>query len=259
MESLSGGTFTRSLGNGGSNTFQLTANGGGFSTAAAPCVVNIGGNGDNVPWGDNVGSGLVGTLKLCSPTCTNTVTFLNPIDLCGGARTIEVDANPNSTAGYAVLAGAVGDSYGNGSLLKTGDGTLYITGSDSNTYGGTTTIMGTVILAKSGGAIAIPADTLILSETGDGTNTILQLNGDNQIDPATTLTFSALTASARLELNGHVQTLAGINGNSHAVIEGLFDSSGLNSDSTLTVNNNAGSCSFAGVIRDSARATARAS
>ena len=252
LETLSGGTFTRGFGSGGSNSFEMTANGGGFSTAGGPCAVNIGGNGDTVPWGDDVGAGLVGTLKLCSPTCTNSVTFLNPIDLCGNACTIEVDSNPNSTADYAVLAGAIGDSYGNGSLLKTGDGTLYVQGSDSNSYGGTTTIMGTVVLAKTGGAIAIPADTLILSETGDGTSTILQLNGDNEIDPATTLIFSTSLASARLELNGHAQTVAGLSGNSLAVIEGQFDNTGLNTDSTLTVNN-AGSCTFAGVIRDSAQ------
>ena len=44
LETLAGGTFTRSLGSGGSNAFQITANGGGFSTAAIPCAVNIGGN-----------------------------------------------------------------------------------------------------------------------------------------------------------------------------------------------------------------------
>ncbi len=251
LETLSGGTFTRGFGSGGSNSFEMTANGGGFSTAGGPCAVNVGGNAATLTWGSDVGAGLVGTLKLCSPTCTNSVTVLNPIDLGGGARTIEVDANPSSTAGYAVLAGAISDSYGNGSLTKTGAGTLYIAGSDDNTYYGPTTIVGTVILAKTGGAIAIPYN-LTLSEIGDGSNTILQLNGDNQIDPSATLTFSALTASARLELNGHVQTVAGLSGNSHAVIEGLFDNSGLNSDSTLTVNNST-DCSFAGVIRDSAQ------
>jgi autotransporter-associated beta strand protein len=252
LETLSGGTFSRSLGSGGSNSFQMTENGGGFSTAGAPCTVNIGGNGDTLTWGDGVGTQLVGTLKLCSPTCTNAVTFLNPIDLCGGGRTIQVDANPNSTADYAVLAGAVGDSYGNGSLLKTGAGTLYIAGSDSNSYAGATTIMGTVVLAKTGGAIAIPAGALTLSETGDGTNTILQLNGNNEIDPGTTLSFSTPLAAARLELNGHAQTVAGLSGDSHAVVEGLFDNSGLNSDSTLMVNN-AANCTFAGAIRDSAQ------
>ena len=63
LETLSGGTFTRGFGSGGSNSFEMTANGGGFSTAGGPCAVNIGGNGDTVPWGDDVGAGLVGTLE----------------------------------------------------------------------------------------------------------------------------------------------------------------------------------------------------
>ena len=139
-----------------------------------------------------------------------------------------------------MLAGAISDSYGNGSLhARPAAGTLYIAGSDTTPTSGPTTIVGTVILAKTGGAIAIPYN-LTLSEIGDGSNTILQLNGDNQIDPSAVLTFSTSVASARLELNGHVQTVAGISGNSQAVIEGLYDNTGLNSDSTLTVNNSDG-------------------
>ena len=110
LETVAGGTFTRSLGSGG-GAFQMTANGGGFSTAAAPFAINVGGHStpDTVAWGDNVGSQLVGTLRLGSITCTNSVTFLNPIDLRGGARTIQVDDNPNSTADFAVLSAAISD------------------------------------------------------------------------------------------------------------------------------------------------------
>ena len=46
-------------------------------------------------------------------------------------------------------------------------------------------------------------------------------------------------------MNGHAQTLASINGDANAVIEGLLDNTGLNTDSTLTVNN-ASDCSFLG-------------
>ena len=122
LETLAGGTFTRSFGSGGSNSFQMTANGGGFSTAGGPCAVNIGGKRRRrrCAGATNVGSQLVGTLKLCSPTCTNSVTFVNPIDLSGGARTIEVDDNPNSTADCAVLSGAISDSVGGGSLQQNG-------------------------------------------------------------------------------------------------------------------------------------------
>ena len=45
LETLAGGTFTRSFGGGGSGSFQMTYNGGGFSTAGGPLVVNVGGSG----------------------------------------------------------------------------------------------------------------------------------------------------------------------------------------------------------------------
>ena len=76
--------------------------------------------------------------------------------------------------------------------------------------------------------MAIPGN-VTLSETGDGTNTILQLGGDNEIASSAAMTFSTPVGYARLELNGHAQTVASINGNSHATIEGLYDNTGLNS------------------------------
>ena len=57
LETLSGGTFTRGFGSGGSNSFEMTANGGGFSTAGGPCAVNVGGNAATLTWGSNVGAG----------------------------------------------------------------------------------------------------------------------------------------------------------------------------------------------------------
>ncbi len=161
---------------------------------------------------------------------------------------IEVYDNPNSTGDYAVLPAAIGDSLGGGSLLKAGNGTLYLQGATSNTYSGMTTIMGTLVAAKTGGATAIPGN-VTLSETGDGTGTLLRLDGDNQLTPSCAMTFSTPLSSARLELNGHAATLSAINGDSHAVIEGLSDNTGLNVDSTLTIDN-AADCTFAGVIRD---------
>ena len=63
------------------------------------------------------------------------------------------------------------------SLTKTGLGTLYMKGGTSNTYTGLTTIAGgTVVLAKTGGAVAI-AGNILMSEPGDGNSTLLQLNG----------------------------------------------------------------------------------
>ena len=120
LETLAGGTFTRELRR---RRQQLVPDDrqrrrlfhrrrplrGQHRRQAAPTTL---------AWGNGVGSQLVGTLKLCSPTCTNSVTFLNPIDLSGGARTIQVDGNPNSTADYAVLPAAISDSVGGGSLAE---------------------------------------------------------------------------------------------------------------------------------------------
>ena len=54
-------------------------------------------------------------------------------------------------------------------------------------------------------------------------------------------------AYSHLDLNGHAQTLAGISSDPWAAIEGLWDNSGLNTDSTLTINNTA-DCTFQGVM-----------
>ncbi len=145
---------------------------------------------------------------------------------------------------------------GSGSLYISAGNTLTLAGTSGNTYTGATTIAGTVVAAKTGGAIAIPGN-LTLSETGNGGVSVLQLNGDNQLGSSCQLTFNAPLGGSRLDMNGHAQTVAAINGDSNAVIEGLLDNTGLNADSTLTVNN-ATDCTFAGVIRNRRRAAARA-
>ncbi len=188
-ETVSGGTFNRSLGSSG-GTFRFTGNGGGFSTYTSPLTVNVGGGSAALAWGTSVGTQIVGTLKFGSTRWASSVTFANPINLNGGARTIEVADNPASNGDYAVLPAAIGDLLGGGSLAKAGAGTLYLQGSASNTYSGPTTIQGTLVAAKSGGAIAIPGN-VTLSETGYGGVSVLQLNGDNEIASSCLMTFNA--------------------------------------------------------------------
>ena len=246
-ETVSGGTFSRSLGSSG-GTFRFAGTGGGFSTTTNPLTVNVGGGGTLV-WGTNVGTQIVGTLKFGSTRWTNTVTFVNPIDLGGGVRTVDVADNPGSTADYAALSGAISDSVGGGLLMKTGAGTLYLQGSSSNTFSGSVTIQGTLVAAKTGGALALPGN-VTLAETGYGAASALQLNGNSELSSSCFLTFNAPLGGSRLDLNGHTQTLSGISGDANAVIEGLLNNTGLNTDSTLTVNN-ASDCTFLGTIRNS--------
>ena len=249
-ESATGGTFTRSLGSSGS-TFRYTNNGGGFSTTSNPFTINVGGSGATLVWGTSVGTQIVGTLSFGSTRSTSSLTFVNPIDLGGSARTVQVADNPSSTGDYTAFSGAISDSLGGGSLAKTGAGTLYLQGTASNTYSGATTIAGTLVAAKTGGAIAIPGNVTLV-ETGYGGVSALQLNGNGELPSSCVLTFNAPVGGSRLDMNGHAQTFAAISGDANAAIEGLYDNTGLNADSTLTVND-AADCTFAGVIRNSAQ------
>jgi len=52
---------------------------GGFSAGPAALNVNVGGASGTVTWGTTVGTNLVGTLVLSSPTAANVTTFQNPI------------------------------------------------------------------------------------------------------------------------------------------------------------------------------------
>ncbi len=251
-ESASGGTFSRSLGSSG-GTFRYTGNGGGFSTTSNPFTINVGGQTTptTLVWGTSVGTQIVGTLSFGSTRSTSSLTFVNPVNLNGGARTIQVADNPNSTGDYTAFSGAISDSLGGGSLAKTGAGTLYLQGTASNAYSGGTTIQGTLVAAKTGGAIAIPGNVTLI-ETGYGGVSALQLNGNSELPSSCVLTFNAPLGGAHLDMNGHTQTLAAISGDANAVIEGLYDNTGLNTDSTLTLND-AADCTFAGVIRNSAQ------
>ena len=100
-------------------------------------TVNLSGDGRTLNWGDTDGkSGIVGTVILSSNTAQYETEFKNGLNLAGGARTIQVDDNPNSTGDFATISGVISDSIGGGSLTKTGAGILQLTG--ANTYTGPT-------------------------------------------------------------------------------------------------------------------------
>jgi fibronectin-binding autotransporter adhesin len=232
--------FTRSLGTSGT-TFQMTANGGGFSAGAGALIVNVG-NGAALTWGTTVGTNLVGTLKLSSNTAANVTTFQNAVNLGSAARTVQVDDNPNSTADYAVLSGVLS---GSGSLVKTGLGTLNLTGA-GNTYTGDTTVLdGQLVLAKTSG-YAIPGNLTI---TATSNRTFVTLGGSNQINPAATVTFGGGNWPYLL-LHGNNQTVAGIaDTTGNGVIQSTYDRTDITQLSTLTVNN-AVDNSFNGYLRN---------
>jgi autotransporter-associated beta strand protein len=237
--------FTRALGTSGT-TFQMTANGGGFSAGSGALNVNVG-NGAALTWGTTVGTNLVGTLKLSSNTAANVTTFQNAVDFGGASRTVQVDNNPNSTADYAVLSGVLS---GAGSLTKTGLGSLQLTGAGNTYIGDTSVLDGELVLAKSSG-YAIPGN-LSISATSD--RTFVTLNGSDQINPASVVSFGGGNWPYLL-LHGNNQTLAGISDSTgNGVIQNTYSQTDVTQTSTLTVNN-AADYSFNGYMRDTSIGT----
>jgi fibronectin-binding autotransporter adhesin len=226
-------SFTRSLGTSG-QTFQWTANGGGFSAGSNPLTVNINNDGSTLTWGNAGGGQLAGPLKLNAVTAANSLTFVNSIDLGGGARTLSVDANS------VYLTGALTDSGGNGSLTKTGNGSLYLQGSTGNTYHGSTTILGgDLYLAKTSG-YAIAGD-LYLGGTASYT---VNLQGDNQIAPTSKIVWNDVSIIQTLNLNQHDLTVAGL---SDCFGRGVINGSAPSSQVTPTITvNNSTDCNYVG-------------
>ena len=181
-------------------------------------------------------------MKLSSTSAQYETEIQNGIDLKGAASTIFVDDNTGSTGDFATLSGAITDSVGGASLTKTGKGKLAITGSSSNSYtGGTTFTGGTISLAKTGGAIAIPGNITI----SDGlARTYIILGGNNQIASSSVFSSTTPIYYGDLELNGYQQTLGGITSDAWATI-----SNSGNANSTLTVNNSS-NYTFSGKLLD---------
>jgi autotransporter-associated beta strand protein len=75
-----------------------------------------------------------------------------------------------------------GQMFGNGSLTKKEGGTLALSGSNSNSYFGATTVeAGTLELNKSGGAVAIPANLVVGASGGAPSTAVVRNWGSWQI------------------------------------------------------------------------------
>ena len=115
---LGTGDFTRAVGNGAGEVRMETWKGAGFAAFGADRIVNLGGAGATLVWGDvttkflrglvpNAGFEQSSALILGSATATHTVTFQNPIEFNNGdastSRTIVVPDGP--AAKEAVISG----------------------------------------------------------------------------------------------------------------------------------------------------------
>ena len=173
------GSFTRPLGTGAG---EVQWNGavfvagtytpyfsGGFSAVGGPLTVALGGAGSPQTFTWNTATvPTTSRLILQSTNATDPLTWLNPVDLAGATRTIQVA----STTQPATLAGVVS----NGSLTKAGAGALVL--SAANTYTGATTVSAGTLQVGAGGttgslapgsAVSLGAGTvrLVFNRTDD--------------------------------------------------------------------------------------------
>lgn len=171
------GTFTRALGSAaGEVRFAPSAGRAqGFGARGGNLALNFGGAGaellfDTTPTTAPDTAIRTSLLVLNNSTADSQLTLVNPLNLNGADRTIQVDAN------VAELAGGL---TGSGGLTKAGGGTLLL--SAANSYSGSTTL---------------------------AAGTLRTTGGDNHLPTGTTLGFTG--TSGTLDLTTTRQTLANL-------------------------------------------------
>jgi len=173
----------------------------------------------------------------------------------GGPATAPVEV---SLTGNQVT-GVIANGLSNGTLAVTQNGpSLWVlNGASSNTYTGATTIAnGSLVLAKTGGAIAVSGNSLLFTTTGGAnlyigsTTTTTASTYDNQFNHATVLDFTNAVSHQYFELMGSYQYLGGlIAPNQNAVVENTeTQANALNSILTVDVSG-ANAYSYNGYLR----------
>jgi fibronectin-binding autotransporter adhesin len=222
-------------------------------------VVNLASTGGAVTVNLNIASALgtfaqltVGTGDTLSLGAAQTIASLN------GTGTVSATVDSTLTIGN-VLSPTVSNSTFNGvlagtnlSFVKSGSGTLTLGGSASNTFSGSAGAVinsGTVILAKTGGAVAISTNLTLGSANGSAGTAVLQMNGGGQIASTASVTINE---GSSMNLNGYNQAIGNLNGTPSSTV--LNNATGTNA--TLTVgSNDATGGQFLGTIADNSSGT----
>ena len=128
-----------------------------------------------------------------------------------GAITLASDSGVGSNTGIDfTISSQIG---GSGGLVKLSSDAVTIAGSAGNTYAGTTTLgsTGKLILAKTGGAVAIPGNINISTTAWNGNSMGIVLAADEQIADTAVISWTGGDYGGTLRLNGHTETIGGLN------------------------------------------------
>ncbi len=251
LESNGSASFTSSLGS-SLGDVEWTSNGGGFSANGGVMTVDLGGSGGTLNWGTSVGTKIVGTLMFGSPTANNETLFVNPINLRGATRTIQVTAGLGGD--FAEMSGSLINSTGTAGLTETGNGLLLLAA--SNSYNGTTTISGGTLQIGSGGASGTlgsgpvvdnaalafsRSDTITVANAISGSGSVAQnglgtliLTASNTYGGGTTITAGTLAVSSSANLGTGGLAFSG----SGAGLLDIGGSTAFTSSSTIALSQN---------------------
>lgn len=184
--------FTRALGTatgqvqgrrddngGGNNTLAASF---GFSAYGADRTVNLGGSGGTVTFGvDGFVASRNAKFLLSSTTADSMVDFQNPLNLANDTQTIEV--RNGSAAVDARLSGAIT----NGSLNKTGAGTLAVTNAGNTYASGTVVAAGTLLANNTSGSATGTGSVSVITGAVIGGNGTISPTGTNSVTVAGSL------------------------------------------------------------------------
>jgi autotransporter-associated beta strand protein len=233
---LGAGTLTAND-NGALGTGTLTMSGGTLNSTVAGTTVNnpitltASSTLSNIATGGLLTNYGTYTLTMSGATQSGGINLSNNTT----GRTLTV----NVASGTSTISGAIANgSTSTSNLTKTGAGALVLSGSDANTYTGTTTLSAGTLTADKNNALG--TGTLIL----DGGT----LNSDNgsTVGNAITLTASStvndITTSGLLSNRGYTLTTSG------ATLSGGVNINSRGSAHNLTVNVGSGTSTISGVV-----------
>ena len=192
-------------------------------------------------------------------TDANITSMLGTTNFAAGSS-LGFDTTTAARTYNVILANTAQGALG---LTKLGTNTLTLGGSTSNSYTGTTTLGGTgrILLAKTGGAIAIPGNISLSSTAWNGNSSGIVLAGDEQIADTSVLTWTTTAFGGGTQnisffrLNGRTETIGGLVSTGtagYAVIEnrGFNDTANYGTGTLIINTTGSNSYSHNGEIRD---------